>query len=693
MMRKHVNSLTTTPYSATIGLIEDGFVCYSPKASAQHEDPPSESFRTGEPNSVSNVESSSHAQHDSHYFQITLKPAPLRKCKKAEEEISMYGQRLRIDISYRPFLMIIGLVLFGVISASPAMAQVITPTNADFVEWDLPSLKGAGTCPSSIGAVTRPPSGDPVYYVTRICPSISPANPGPPPRMGPVMLRFIPGTPLEFGRATWRAWNLGSSLLDLQPLQETGGMKITRDERVAFVRAATQIIRVNMVTNVLTHWGDVASTSDPVSNSDLALVERCGGYIDVYTANNGFIQRLTVQNGNNNASVKKWNVNGGAGDSYLSGVAYFSGNGKIYFSEFASNKLGELDPNTNKVRRWDLPTVDPLVSGPRQISIDTKGIVWVVTMSGHLVSLNPCNNEMAAYLIPGNGGIPSPGPAANPMGIATSGGVVGFTEFESKKVGMLIPNKPTRTFTPSCATPLCSTGMLFGTLDPINPDCGDVFPDHKPGLVGSHTDIDPLGEFFEVTTPEGGNFPLGIFRDVERPVGNFWFVQPFSGEGAEANNHRLSHVKFDMSTVTSEGLVTGGGTLRNITPLVELDFGGDDDDWDSDSDGGVFSNFGFNVYRKSATSPVRGNLNYLNKTTGEHVKSVTFDPTFTISGNSATFSGTCTNNGLPCTFQVTVQDNGNPGRGKDNFQISCMGGMGATYNSGTLSGGNIKIHR
>jgi hypothetical protein len=120
-----------------------------------------------------------------------------------------------------------------------------------------------------------------------------------------------------------------------------------------------------------------------------------------------------------------------------------------------------------------------------------------------------------------------------------------------------------------------------------------------------------------------------------------------------------------------------------------LDSGSDDDDWDSDSDGGVKSNFGLNVYRKSSMSTIRGNLNYLNKTTGEHVKSVQIT-SFQIMGNTATFSGTCTNNGMACMFTVSVQDNGNPGKGKDTFQIS---GIGVISNSGTLSGGNIKVRQ
>jgi hypothetical protein len=686
------NIPSVTPQCTTIELVDDD-VTYAPTA-YQHENLPSELLCTGEPHGVSNVDRFSDAQHDSDSFQVTLELTPFKNFKKADEEIPMnsVNRTLRIDIFCRPILMIIALVIFGFISAAPVAAQ-LDPTTADFVEWDLPSLKGAGACPSSIGAVTLPPTGDPVYYVTfGACPSISPNNPG---REGPVMVRFIPGTPLATGTATWRAWNLGGLI------QFTGGMKITRNERVAFVRTQREIIRVNMTTNVLTHWLDFPDNAD-AGWSDLALVERSGGYyIDVYTAHNdpvnqGIIQRLTVENGGTTGKVKRWIVDGGAGAEFLSGVAYFSGNGKIYFSEGVSNKIGELDPSTNKVRRWDLSEVDPLVASPRQISIDTKGVVWVVTASGHLVSLNPCNNQMAAYIIPGAGVPASPGPAAQPFGVATSGGVVAFTESEGKKVGMLIPNKHTVDVTPSCVTALVTYDSIPGTTECINPDYGTVMPQSKPGQPAVHTDIDPLGEFVEATLPDTGNFPLGIFRDVERSVGNFWAVVMLGGTNINGADHRLSHVAFPTGKLTEAGLVTGGGTLSNV--IDDLDLGGDDDDWDSDSDsdgggfgggGGAFSNFGFNVYRKNVTSPVRGQLNYHNKTTGEHIKSVTIG-TLTISGNTATFSGTCTNNGLPCTFTVTVQDNGNPGRGKDTFHIS---GFGVTPNGGTLSGGNIKFHR
>ena len=567
--------------------------------------------------------------------------------------------------------------------AGPAGAQTVTPTTADFIDWDLPSFEGAGMCAAAIGAVTLPPTGDPVYYVTNICPGASVANPG---RTGPVMVRFVPGTPIQTATATWSAWNLGT------PDANTGGMKITANERIAFVRQGREIIRVDMVTNRLTHWNDIPTTVDPASQSDLALVERRAGtthYTDVYTThddpvNAGTLQRLSVQNGSDTANVRRWVVNAGAGAQYLSGVAYFQG--RIYFSD--AEHISELNPNatTNNLRRWHLAEVGAALG--RQISVDTKGIIWALAASGHLVSLNPASDQMASYLIPGNGGVPSPGPLANPLGIGASGGVVGFTESDAKKVGLLNPNATPIPVTPDVETAPFSDAELTGISEVINRDAGFVMPLFTEDQPGTHTDLDPFGDFIEVTTPNTGNFPIGIYRDVERAVGNFYFVQIFNG----TTEHRLSHVSFDLSQVSSAGLVTGGGTIHNVAstlPLAEEIIEPDADAWGSTDR----ANFGFNVYRKVTDGPVRGHLNYLNKETGEHVKSITV-ATLLIAGNTAEFSGTCVvkRGGIetPCSFTVKVQDNGNPGKGNDVFEIE---GIGLTPNGGVLTGGNIKIHQ
>jgi len=116
------------------------------------------------------------------------------------------------------------------------------------------------------------------------------------------------------------------------------------------------------------------------------------------------------------------------------------------------------------------------------------------------------------------------------------------------------------------------------------------------------------------------------------------------------------------------GKVTGGGTI-NVS--------------------GGTANFGFIVYADSASGPIGGNLQYVNKASGAKVRSVTFT-TLVISGNMATFGGTCTNNGASCTFEVTVGDDGEPGF-NDTFTISINGGP-PEGTSGTLRSGNVQIH-
>src|SRR6185369_11335668 len=67
----------------------------------------------------------------------------------------------------------------------------------------------------------------------------------------------------------------------------------------------------------------------------------------------------------------------------------------IYVSDQGNNAIAELDIATSRVRRWALPldsSAQP-VAEPRQLKIDSNGIVWVLTGSGHLVSLNPKNSS------------------------------------------------------------------------------------------------------------------------------------------------------------------------------------------------------------------------------------------------------------------------------------------------------------
>jgi hypothetical protein len=620
----------------------------------------------------------------------------------------------------------LGLVAAGLLAAAtPAAAQIVTPTSASVIEWDLPSFEGAGTCPAAIGAlVRRPPTGepiDPLFYVTR-CEGPAVNDPL---RVGPTVVQFMPGNEVIPGgnmavdNARWTAWNLGTipgSPVGGGDLSPTGGMRLSTLGR-AFVRGATQLLRLNLVSNQLTRWNDVfvapddPLTSDPNAVSDVAIVERYNGtVIDAWTTQDGFVrgavddprfpvdplmppgfvQRLTVANNSRTATITRWAVDGRAGSVYLSGIAVF--NYMVFYTESSpvtldtvtnrGNSIAILNPTTNRVRRFSLDDAGlPGVSEPLQLIVDATGTVWVNTRSGHLVSLRLRSDgraDMAAYLIPGAGVVPSPGPLSGPVSLSASGGHIGFTESLGDKIGLLIPNKPPVVVSAGVEETVArATTTLVGTDESVTPDVGAVAP--MPATqTAVHTDIDPLGEFVEADVAStGGLSPLGILRDWDNDT--FWVTQ-LGGP----NVHRLTRIVFPSASVTS-AMATGGGTIDPTGTLLAI-VDPEPDAWASD---GGKANFGFNVYRKSSTGILRGNLNYVNKVTGEHVKSIQF-LTFTVTGNTARFTGNCTNKGLPCTFDVTVQDNGNPGKGRDRFSIS---GWGIVANGGTLNGGNILIHK
>jgi hypothetical protein len=93
------------------------------------------------------------------------------------------------------------------------------------------------------------------------------------------------------------------------------------------------------------------------------------------------------------------------------------------------------------------------------------------------------------------------------------------------------------------------------------------------------------------------------------------------------------------------------------------------------------------VQRATPSSPIKGDLQYVDHSTETKVKSVSFT-SFWVGDTSATFAGTCVSNGVPCTFTVQVTDNGEPGFA-DAFNISVSGGP---PQGGTLRSGNIQIH-
>lgn len=391
----------------------------------------------------------------------------------------------------RIVLSLLSVCAFGTLLAS-ASAQPVSIGNANFLEWDVPasvnSASGALEVVST-GAATRD-----VFYVTR--------QPTPAPRL----IRLVnPST----GATTWQSWALYPGV----SANDTGGLKMRPGEggsgQLVFIRDAQSIHRLttNSIVNNHTRWVDTGFGS----TSDLALdVLPVGGSANIYTTSGtpttGTLQQLNGGSG----AVRRWNVMGGAGSVYLSGVAVRRTSAtqvRVYWSEPTSNMIGELNPSvsTNNVRRWLLPAG---VTQPRQLDLDAAGNVWVVTGSGHVVRLVPSSGGLTPYLIPT--------PGSSPFGVGPDGSI-GFTENATKKVGMLIPDGTAVTVTPTPTTLGSSTAALGSTTVSRAPSSGMVTPIAGTGPATS-SGTAATGIFVEATLPGLSALPNAIEDDTLQPT-------------------------------------------------------------------------------------------------------------------------------------------------------------------------------
>ena len=380
---------------------------------------------------------------------------------------------------------LIAALLSGLLPATAA-AQTVSIGTANFIEWDMPST--AGQPPAALEVMPIAAGGRNVYYVTD--------GTTQPPRL----VRFTPGNPIATAAANWRSWNYGGAT---GPLAPTGGLKI-RDNIVVFIRDTTAITRANTNMNNRVRYVDgLGSRSDLAEDNNAA-------YTTGPTLGGGTLQRLVA--GTSVGTITRWNVGGGAGSVYLSGVAVGPGSpGQrlVYYSEPTTNMIGQLNVVNNNVRRWALPAG---VTQPRQLDLDAQGNVWVVTGSGHLVRLEPATNMVTPYLIPT--------PLSNPTGIGPDG-TIGFTETGTNKVGMLIPDGAQVAVGPTNQTIAPTTSSVPGTTAAMPVVNGTAPPIVKTGPATS-TGTAATGIFVEAqlpaVPPPPSTTPLAIEDDTVQPT-------------------------------------------------------------------------------------------------------------------------------------------------------------------------------
>jgi len=113
-------------------------------------------------------------------------------------------------------------------------------------------------------------------------------------------------------------------------------------------------------------------------------------------------------------------------------VIYLDSTG-VWFTEYQGHRIGNYNPDTNKLREWPLP----VGSYPWGLANDTYGNIWF-TMSGRnrIGKLNPYTNEITEYYIPT--------PNAQPYGIVVDRyNNVWFTEHGVNRVGRFSPGTNT----------------------------------------------------------------------------------------------------------------------------------------------------------------------------------------------------------------------------------------------------------
>ena len=190
-------------------------------------------------------------------------------------------------------------------------------------------------------------------------------------------------------------------------------------------------------------------------------------------------------------------------------------------------------------------------------------------------------------------------------------------------------------------------------------------------------------EHFDLAVPDSVPFDIALTVPEGTEPGIYEFVVTVIGDGLSYGDHQITinvpatAVEGEPTALSTFGKVTGGGFLLDETETLK-------------------HSFGFNVhYDDKGHATMKGQLQFVdrNGNMNFHSNEVL---SLVVDGNKAVFSGAGRLNGKEgYSYSVEVMDYGNPGRGKDIFYIKMTEEETASvvyYISGTLAGGNIKVH-
>jgi hypothetical protein len=428
-------------------------------------------------------------------------------------------------------------------TASTAPANTATVVNtintataipkARIIEWDLPSAGDANPGAMVVDTQGYDKDRNRLWFITRT---------GDP---APRVYRMDFPKSLTSAWAHWTAWQLSELSIITGGADHGRGRKVrsSKDRRYVYVRSVFTVERIdtqncdagsNTCERVV--WPDRIDDPGEFDTSDLTVDD----WNTVYwthavnpgaTDDQSYVERMAPASSSSGpATITRWAVGGGAGmcpsagelgSPCLSGIAVHPTNRNlVYYSEPWSNKIAELNVYTNHVRRWDLAQLPPTEGGtpvrePRQLHIDRWGKVWVVTGSGHLVSLDPCTNRLTRHQMPDQD-------TSDPFGLGPDDDVVGYTVSASthNKVGVLFPKGTTISIVPEETDVLRSTYTVTPTVERAAVDSGSVPPVGKTVAVQLTKKTD--GTFIEAqlnTCPPDADQSTCVVNDSMQPLG------------------------------------------------------------------------------------------------------------------------------------------------------------------------------
>jgi hypothetical protein len=513
-------------------------------------------------------------------------------------------------------------------AALPFLVYVALPTQlcaqttgfAPAIEWDLPEqadlLPGAVIVDSN-GESTR------FWFVTRVAD-------GNAPRVYRVDLR----SGKKVNNADWFSWDLDSSGGLASGVRRIKSSR-DKDKRFVFVRTTFSLQRIdtlgctstspNLATaptasclravweNILTVPPDPAApTQELRSASDIAVDDSNKVYTAVAVfedeglsdlvpnTSKSFIERLNPNVNKDN--VVRYFVGGGAGvcpsasptaSPCLSGVTINPrAPDLVYYAESTggdgTGAIAELDPVHNVVRRWAFTKLNAdgdIVKEPRHLLFDSDGILWGVTGSGHLVSLDVKRNMMSKHRMPGTAGF-----VTDPFGVAPDNSVIGYTDTSSAQnnVAMLLPKRNLVPVSP-VTKPVGSELFTSPRLDQTSTRVHDVTPPTPKKLFITRTPTKD-GTFVEADTAAGNDSfnPAGIAPDFSASVGTFFYAVGENGHVPFTN--RIGRVRLPRGNIHAR-IERDDDDVDDDGKRADVDDDDDDDgikdsaDADSDNDG------------------------------------------------------------------------------------------------------------